>query len=237
MNNICQQLQGTTSSKMEAATALPAYGAPRLYCHYKEQPKIFTSCCKATLLQELKQDEFSHYGDGFSVERSPFHLDQWPDLTWAQVMWWDGTDKKRHARFPIFEHRDGFAALHWEPASTLQPAPGLRNMHILFHSVDQHPLLSQTCVIITYYKTYYKEQQELSELTNSMLSIKHWTLLCHLLCLLLSKATSMQTLGHSLNFSITSYFLLLNGVLYKALFHLVRISQTQSLKRLLGEGA
>ncbi|XP_048791682.1 uncharacterized protein LOC125688999 [Lagopus muta] len=30
MNNICQQLQGTTSSKMEAATALPAYGALRL---------------------------------------------------------------------------------------------------------------------------------------------------------------------------------------------------------------
>lgn len=55
-----------------------------------------------------------------------------------------------------------------------------------------------------------KNSKNLSELTNSMLSIKHWTLL--------SKATSMQTLGHSLNSSITNYFLMLNGALYKASF-------------------
>lgn len=40
-----------------------------MYCHYKEQPWIFTSCCKATLLQVLKQDEFGHYGDSFPVVR------------------------------------------------------------------------------------------------------------------------------------------------------------------------
>lgn len=63
-------------------------------------------------------------------------------------------------------------------------------------------------------------------------------LLCYLWHLLLSKATIMQTLVYLLNFSVTNYSIMPNGVIYKGLF-LARKARFprlhgESLQRLLG---
>lgn len=89
----------------------------------------------------------------FLVLNTSFQPDRWTDLTHplAQETCWDGVTRNGKDRFHIFCCSNDFPVLCWEQVSTFQLAPGLRNTHSLFHPADQHPLLSQAHVIITYY--------------------------------------------------------------------------------------
>lgn len=180
----------------------------------------------------------------FLILNTSFQPDRWTDLTHplepAQETCWDGVTRKGKDRFHIFCCSNDFPALCWEQVSTFQLAPGLRNTHSLFHPADQHPLLSQAHVIITYYyntsvmtacrtsgspctlsarQTHCENSKNLQELTNSHSFYKTLHIvLCYLWCLLLSKATIMQTLGHLLNFSVTNYTITINGLISKSSF-------------------